>query len=86
MAIDADFLAKLRAPGTLHPLRAAVHAEIEALNAAVRSRTLCSKGGVVREQPLSEALIDSVDRIAFPVDEGIPDLLSSSALPLPQGA
>ncbi|MFO1051504.1 MAG: Trm112 family protein [Planctomycetota bacterium] len=82
MPLDASFLAKLRAPRTLHPLRLATAVEIEALNAAVRSGGLCDKGGTKRTQPLIEALVDDVDRVAFPVDDGIPDLLSTSALPL----
>lgn len=78
--IDSEFLAMLACPSTRQPLRPATAAELAALNAAARSGGLCNRGGAV-VAPLAAALATADGAWFYPVEDGIPRLLVTAAIP-----
>lgn len=83
MSIDEDFLAKLRCPATHKPLRAMTPQERDALGAAIRAGGVTTRGGRHVEEAIPEGLVPEDEQFVYPIDEGIPILLTEEAIPLP---
>ncbi|WP_405241179.1 Trm112 family protein [Lentisalinibacter salinarum] len=66
---------------SLHP---ATPDMLERLNAAVSEGRLLRHAGSPVERRLEEALVTEDDRIAYPVEDGIPVLLEDEAIALAQ--
>lgn len=82
MAIDPTFLAKLRTPGTLLPVREARPDEIGAVNARIQAGGVHNRGGRLLEHALTAALVCEAEAVLFPVDDGIPILLREEGIPV----
>lgn len=82
MAVDPEFLKLLVAPGTRQPLRELSVADLAALNARIAKGGVKNQGGAAVTKPISAALQPEGGRIAFPIQDGIPILLITEAIPL----
>ena len=80
--IDPEFLALLVCPSSRTPLRVATAAEVEGVNAAVRAGTAKNRSGKVVEKPIESGLVPSDGTVIYPVQDGIPILLTTEAIPL----
>ena len=81
MAIEPDFLRKLRCPRTHKPLRPLEAAERDALNASIGKGGVTTTGGRAVEAPLDDGLVPEGERFVYPVDGDIPILLVDEAIP-----
>jgi uncharacterized protein YbaR (Trm112 family) len=83
MPIDPEFLAILVCPKTKKKLRAADARELEAVNAAIRAGTARNRGGEAVKEPLQEGLVPDGEPVVYPIQDGIPVLLTQEAIALP---
>ena len=79
--IAPEFLAMLVCPATRQSLRVAAAAELEVANAAIAAGELRNRGGNQVAEPLTDALATADGAWLYPVQEGIPILLSPEAIP-----
>lgn len=85
MALDPEFLKLLVAPGTRQRLLELPARDLAALNDRIQKGGVRNQGGATVARALTAALQPEGVRIAFPVEEGIPILLTSEAIPLDPG-
>jgi len=78
--IDPKFLAMLVCPASRQPLREASAAELQALNAAIGKGGLVNRSGAAVSGPCQGALATKDGAWFYPVQEGIPILLSAEAI------
>ncbi len=84
MPIDKELLELLVCPDSREKLRLAEEELVTNLNAAIEKGELRNRGGERVEQPLQSALLRIDEKIAYPVQEGIPNLLVDEGIPLDQ--
>jgi uncharacterized protein YbaR (Trm112 family) len=82
MAIDPEFLQMLVCPATRRPLVELPTAELDALNARIRGGGVSNRGGASVTRPLEGGLQPEGERVAYPIYDGIPILLTSEAIAL----
>jgi uncharacterized protein YbaR (Trm112 family) len=80
--IDPEFLAMLVCPTSRQPLREATAPEIEQANTAIEQGSARNRGGSPVSASLSAALATTDGAWLYPVQEGIPILLSGEAIPV----
>lgn len=80
--IDTDFLRLLVCPASRQPLRHATASELARVAAGIAAGTLRNRGGGVPAGTWTEALVTADGAWLYPVQDGIPILLSSEAVPL----
>lgn len=78
--IDPTFLAMLVCPASKQPLRLASAAELDAVNRAIASGGVCNRGGASVSAPCQGALATVDGKWLYPIQDGIPILLSAEAL------
>lgn len=80
--IDKSFLALLVCPSSRQPLREATAAELAALNAAIQKGAATNRGGAAVTSPVAAGLVPADGSVLYPIQDGIPILLTSEAIPL----
>lgn len=83
MPIDPEFLAILVCPKTKKKLRTATPKELEGVNATIRGGTARNRAGEVVKEPLQEGLVPEGEPVIYPIQDGIPVLLTQEAIALP---
>ena len=78
--IDPDFLGMLVCPATKQPLRVAAPAELAAVNERIRAGSARNRGGTAVAAPWSAALATADGAWLYPVEDDIPNLLTSEAV------
>lgn len=81
--IDPSFLSMLVCPSSRQPLREATAAELRAVNDAVGRGTAKNRGGAAVPQPIQAGLVTKDGAALYPIQDGIPILLATEAIPLP---
>jgi len=81
--IAPNFLAMLVCPATKQPLREATAAELAGVQAAIGAGTAKNRSGAVVTEPCQGALATKDGQWFYPVQDGIPILLSAEAIALP---
>ncbi|MFN6146725.1 MAG: hypothetical protein ACK5AL_10235 [Planctomycetota bacterium] len=79
--IDKEFLGLLVCPSTRKPLREATAAELAAVNAAIQRSAARNRGGAVVAVPWPAALATQDGAWLYPIQDGIPILLTAEAVP-----
>ena len=82
MAFDPEFLKLHVAPATRQRLVELPAAELAVLNQRIAKGAVKNQGGQAVTRPLAAALQPEGTRIAYPIEEGIPILLTSEAISL----
>ncbi len=82
--MDKRLLTILRCPVTHKGLHVASRDTLARVNAAIESGALINRDGAVLSQPLEEALVTDDDKLAYPVENGIPVLLEGESISLEQ--
>lgn len=82
MAIDPDFLQMLACPATRKPLREVAAADLASLNARIQKGGVSNRGGTAVTQPVVAGLQPDGERVVYPIQDGIPILLTSEAIAL----
>lgn len=80
--IDSEFLTMLVCPTSRQPLREATSLEVERANGAIGEGELRNRGGGHVTLELTAALATSDGAWLYPIQEGIPILLSGEAIPI----
>ena len=80
--MDPEFLKILVCPKTKKPLREATAEELAGVNQAIQQGQAQNDAGEKVEQPLESGLIPEEGNVIYPVQDGIPVLLTSEAIPL----
>lgn len=80
--IDPGFLRLLVCPSTREPLREATAAEVAAVNAAIQKGGVQNRGGTARTAAVTGGLVPASGNVLYPIQDGIPILLSAEAIPL----
>jgi len=78
--IQKDLLEILACPETRQPLREAEPSLVERLNRKIAAGELTNAGGRPVEEPLEAALVREDGKMAYPLRQGIPVLLSEEGL------
>lgn len=78
--IDPKFLAMLVCPASRQPLREATSVELQALNTAIGQGGVRTRAGTAVSVPCQGALVTKDGAWLYPVQEGIPILLSAEAI------
>lgn len=78
--IDQDFLAMLVCPATRQPLRQATAAELARLQDAIAKGGVKNRGGALVAVPWAGALATQDGAWLYPIQDGIPILLTSEAV------
>lgn len=80
--IDPDFLGMLVCPATRKPLRLASAGELAAVNQAIGSGRAKNRGGAAVTVPWAAALATVDGAVVYPIQDGIPILLTAEAIVL----
>lgn len=80
--IDSDFLRLLVCPATRQPLRPATAAELARVADGIAAGSLRNRGGTTPAGGWTEALVTQDGAWLYPIQDGIPILLSAEAVPL----
>lgn len=84
--IAPNFLAMLVCPATKQPLREATAAELSGLQQAIAAGAAKNRGGAKVGEPCQGALATKDGHWFYPVQDGIPILLSAEAIAAPAAA
>ncbi|MDH3758455.1 MAG: Trm112 family protein [Gammaproteobacteria bacterium] len=82
--MDKRLLTILRCPVTHKGLAVARRDTLDRVNAAIESGGISNRDGTVLSEPLQEALITDDEKLAYPVNNGIPVLLEGESISLEQ--
>lgn len=82
--MDARLLSILRCPETGGVLRSATSAELELINAAIRSSAIHNRSGEIVVEPLYDSLICDSAGLCYPVRDGLPIMLVGEAFDTPR--
>ncbi len=82
--MDKRLLTILRCPVTHKGLAVARRDTLDRVNAAIESGGISNRDGTVLSEPLHEALITDDEKLAYPVNNGIPVLLEGESISLEQ--
>ena len=82
--MDKRLLAILRCPVTHKGLTVAGRDMLARVNTAIESGGISNRDGTVLSEPLQEALITDDEKLAYPVNNGIPVLLEGESISLEQ--
>jgi uncharacterized protein YbaR (Trm112 family) len=87
-ALDPEFLQMLVCPATRKPLRRIVEAELNELNGLIAGGGVCNRAGESVSEPFADGLCveDDGSVWVFPIQDGIPILLSGEAVQLSGGS
>jgi len=80
--IDPTFLAMLVCPSSHQALREASAAELASVNAAIQKGAAKNRGGVAVTAPVAGGLVTADGAFVYPIQDGIPILLTAEAIPL----
>lgn len=80
--IDPGFLAMLVCPTTHQPLREATAAEVARVNAAIQGGKAKNRAGAAVAAPVTAGLATADGAFLYPIQDGIPILLTAEAIPL----
>ena len=78
--IDPEFLGMLVCPSSHQPLREATAAELDAVNAEIRAGRARDRGGKTPATPLAAGLVPTGGDVIYPIEDGIPILLTTEAI------
>ncbi|MFY9343680.1 MAG: hypothetical protein WAT39_14385 [Planctomycetota bacterium] len=81
--IDPDFLAMLVCPASRKPLRLATAAELATVNQAIAGGEAKNRGGTAVTVPWAAALATADGEAMYPIQDGIPILLTAEAIVRP---
>lgn len=84
--IDPDFLRLLVCPQSRQPLREATAAELASVNRAIAAGGVNNRGGGPVKAALVAGLVPQDGSVVYPIQDGIPILLSAEAIPLASSA
>ncbi|MBM3960906.1 MAG: hypothetical protein FJ306_03270 [Planctomycetes bacterium] len=79
--IDKQFLGMLVCPSTRKPLRESTAAELAAVNAAIQRGAARNRGGAAVAVAWTAALATEDGAWLYPIQDGIPILLTAEAVP-----
>lgn len=82
MALDTELIEMIVCPETREKLALADSAVLEKLNAAAQGGTLRTRGGRAVSAPIAVALVRPDGKVAFVVEDDIPNLVPDEAIPL----
>ena len=82
MTLDPEFLQMLVCPVTHKPLRELGPADLQGLNAAIARGGVQNRGGSAVTAPLQGGLQPQGEPVVYPIQDGIPILLTTEAIPL----
>lgn len=82
--MDTELLSILRCPETGGVLRSATSAELERINAAIRSSAIRNRGGEIVVELLDDSLICDSAGLCYPVRDGLPIMLVGEAFDTPR--
>lgn len=80
--IEPGFLRLLVCPSTRESLREATATELAAVNAAIRQGGVQNRGGAPVTAAVTAGLVPQNGAVLYPIQDGIPILLSGEAIPL----
>jgi uncharacterized protein len=84
--IEPGFLRLLVCPSTRESLREATASELAAVNAAIQKGTMHNRGGASVTESVAGGLVPVSGGVLYPIQDGIPILLSGEAIPLRAGS
>ena len=85
MSLDPEFLQMLVCPATRKPLREVSAGALQALNAAIQRGGVVNRGGTAVTAALQGGLQPEGEPVVYPVQDGIPILLTTEAIPCEPG-
>ncbi len=80
--IEPGFLRLLVCPSTREPLREATATELAGVNAAIQQGGVHNRGGAAVAEAVAAGLVPKSGGVLYPIQDGIPILLSGEAISL----
>jgi uncharacterized protein YbaR (Trm112 family) len=82
MPVDSELISILVCPETGQPVKLADASVLERLNAAVDAGSLRTRGGAPVAKRLQEGLLREDGKVLYPVEDGIPVMLTEDSIEL----